>query len=562
MNCTGADLTWSVGESCSPDLCPNPPGGACCNLGNGQCQDNYLQVVCVGNDLVWIEETLCANVACSVPPQDPCPCDANVDNNGIIDINDAVCIMECRGGDCSCCLSSCDVNCDGVVDEGDASDDIFETPSAWLCRFRAGAPEACCPGPSGPSGACCDSTTGICINEVFEGDCTGVDLTWSEGLSCAQVECIGPPTGACCNTSNGHCTDGAFEVDCAGAGLTWSPSTACSSASCSVPPQDPCTCGADVNNDGVVSLVDAACIADCKLSNCSCCLSSCDVNCDGVVDAGDLGDDTLNDDSAWLCLFLNMAPETCCAVPPVPDATAPAPGRYLRFELPAALVRGSAKDAIRITIVSLDGFAVPALNTLWVGASIAAPEEDSSQPGLTFTAAPLQCAPHFRNWGGVGVISVYAAELMPGSEYIVQRVSETCADLNDESCYTAGLTISTGKFGDIVDPFHPDSAQPDFRDIAAIVKKFQADPGAPIKSVAQIQGKVVDPMKPVSFKDIANVVSAYVGTSFAEILGTLGPCVCPSPVVCGATACASDDECGGGLCTEGACADACGRCRP
>lgn len=146
-------------------------------------------------------------ICCAYIPLSPvraCPCDADVDNNGITDFNDSACIMECRGGDCSCCLSSCDVNCDGVVDTGDIGDDILNDPSAWRCLFHGGSVGSCCPG---APGACCDSTTGICTNEVLEGDCTGANVTWSEGLTCAQLNCADPPAGACCNTGNGGCDD-------------------------------------------------------------------------------------------------------------------------------------------------------------------------------------------------------------------------------------------------------------------------------------------------------------------------------------------------------------------
>ncbi len=289
------------------------------------------------------------------PPQDPCTCDGDVDNNGVVDFNDGACVMACRGGDCSCCLSSCDVNCDGVVDTGDIGDDVINDPSAWLCLFQGGSPDVCCPG---PSGACCESDTGICTDGVVEGDCTAVnevwsvgmscvdvpcsgpatgaccdlgtgscreDVTaagctgasevWSEGLSCAAVDCPTPPGGACCNLGNGHCEDGVLLVSCDGPGLVWTESTLCAAVGCAVPPQDPCPCDGDVDNSGLVDINDGACIMECRGGDCSCCLSSCDVNCDGVVDAGDIGDDVINDDSAWRCLFYGMSPEQCCPGP-------------------------------------------------------------------------------------------------------------------------------------------------------------------------------------------------------------------------------------------------------
>ena len=299
-------------------------------------------------------------------PQDPCTCNGDVDNSGTVDALDGVCIMDCRGGDCSCCLSSCDVNCDGVVDTGDIGDDILNDPSAWLCLFEGGPSETCCPD---PTGACCDASTGGCANGAAEGECAGLDVTWSEGLTCVQVTCLGPPTGACCdldfgtceeevlsancsganhlwseglsclaaacpvppggaccNLGNGLCTDGVVAAECDGPDLVWTNSTLCSAVECSVPPQDPCTCDGDVDNSGQVDILDGVCIADCKAGGCSCCLSSCDVNCDGVVDAGDAGDDILNDPSTWLCLFQGGSPEVCCPGPAAASSLVPPDG--------------------------------------------------------------------------------------------------------------------------------------------------------------------------------------------------------------------------------------------
>ena len=39
---------------------------------------------------------------------------------------------------------------------------------------------------------------------------------------------------------------------------------------------------------------------------------------------------------------------------------------------------------------------------LWLGAPSDAPEEDSSKPGQTFSAAPLSCVPVFRDWTADG----------------------------------------------------------------------------------------------------------------------------------------------------------------
>ena len=54
-----------------------------------------------------------------------CPCDGDVDGNNSVQFQDALCILDCMAGDCSCCVASCDVNCDGFVDAGDLGDDPF-----------------------------------------------------------------------------------------------------------------------------------------------------------------------------------------------------------------------------------------------------------------------------------------------------------------------------------------------------------------------------------------------------------------------------------------------------
>ncbi len=235
--------------------------------------------------------------------------------------------------------------------------------------------------------------------------------------------------------------------------------------------------------------------------------------------------------------------------------------RYLRFAAPPPTPSG-VNEIIRVTVTALDGFNVPVNNEYYVGPPVAAPEEDSSQPGLTFTAAPLQCDPYIHNWSSEGIISVYGAEIMPSSSYVVQRASVLCPDLAMESCWSDPLVITTAFFGDVVGPYSPTPFQPDFKDIQAYVAKFLGNPGAPIKSVAQLQPNVVSPMNAVDFKDIATVVQAFLGTSYASVNSILGPCTCPSNIICGNNACANDVQCGTGFCIDGFCTDRCGRCTP
>ncbi len=277
--CMGVNQVWSVGLSCSAVECPTPPGGACCNLGNGHCEDGVLSVACDGSGLVWTELTLCSAVTCAVPPQDPCTCDGDVDNNGTVNIVDGVCIMECRNGDCSCCLSSCDVNCDGVVDMQDIADDVITTPSTWLCLFQGGLPEVCC---VDASGACCDTTTGGCTNGVFELSCTGVDLVWSQGLSCAAASCPIPPDGACCDLARGSCQGDVLEVDCTGVDPAWSQGLSCAEVSCPIPPNGACCDLARGSCQGDVLEVDCTGVDLVWSQGLSCAAVSCPIPPDGA----------------------------------------------------------------------------------------------------------------------------------------------------------------------------------------------------------------------------------------------------------------------------------------
>jgi len=251
-----------------------------------------------------------------------------------------------------------------------------------------------------------------------------------------------------------------------------------------------------------------------------------------------------------------------CAAPPNPDplTVVDAGNRYLRVIAPEGTA-GPQDEVIRVHFISLDGFPSPPEQYLYVGAPFQAPEEDSSQPGLTFTAAPLQCEPYFHNWSGEGTIAIYGAEIMPTSVYEVQRATLNCPNLADEQCWsTVSAQHETQKYGDVtgVWAWENISPQPDFNDIAALVNKFLAAPGAPPKAICQLQPNLTFPDRAIDFRDIAADVQGFLGTSYAD--SYFGPCTCPSSVTCGTTPCTSDLACGGGICIHGFCGDECGRC--
>jgi len=283
---------------------------------------------------------------------------------------------------------------------------------------------------------------------------------------------------------------------------------------------------------------------------------------------------TLTVDNLGLTEFIPLAPDPLVAV----DGG----NRYLRVSADT----DPGQQAIRVTFVNLDGYPEPA--PLYAGAPVSAPEEDQAKPGQTFAVAPLSCTPHFTDWTVQGTIAIYGAEIMPGSTYEVQRANADCPNLTvDEACWSDPVTITTLKYGDVWANFYappPAPQQPDFGDIAAMVRKFQGtaskcnggsndglacaddlacsggtcDITAPLKSTSQLQPNSVFPSRSIDFKDIAADVGAFTGSAYSAV--NSGPCTCPSSVACGATSCTNDLACGGGLCVNGFCGDACGRC--
>ncbi len=235
--------------------------------------------------------------------------------------------------------------------------------------------------------------------------------------------------------------------------------------------------------------------------------------------------------------------------------------RYLRFSVPASVP--PAETVVRVKVTTLQGFPIPTPDVFYVGMPFEAPEEDSSDPFRTFTAAPFQCTPFAHMWSNEGIVSTYGSEILPNSTYDVQLALAGCPNLDvNEACWSAPLSITTAVFGDVVDPFSPEPLQPDFKDINAYVQKFLGAPDAPIKSVVQLVPNLVFPDRSLTFKDINAVVQSFLGLSFSSLTTVSGPCVCPSVVTCDATPCTTDVPCGDGFCINGGCTDACGRCEP
>ena len=75
-----------------------------------------------------------------------CPCDGDINDNGVFDTRDLDTLLECISGECADCVNSCDVNCDGTIDYVDLG--------VVHCQYTAGT-------------ECCGEPTGSCFLDSY-----------------------------------------------------------------------------------------------------------------------------------------------------------------------------------------------------------------------------------------------------------------------------------------------------------------------------------------------------------------------------------------------------------
>ncbi len=184
--------------------------------------------------------------------------------------------------------------------------------------------------------------------------------------------------------------------------------------------------------------------------------------------------------------------------------------RYVSF------IPGNAGEptALRVTLANLDLFGSFNGQVRWVGPPQDYPEGGNPVP--TFSAAQLQCEPHFMDWGNIDLLHVFGSEIVPSSTYEVQAIHESCIEqITDEFAYSLPLVTTTAKWGDVVEPFNPPSvsAQPSISDILSIVDKWLGNLN-PIKASAQLIPELLNPSLPVGIADILADVDAWLGTPY------------------------------------------------
>ncbi len=260
-----------------------------------------------------------------------------------------------------------------------------------------------------------------------------------------------------------------------------------------------------------------------------------DCNNNLVRDACDISAETSQD------IDENGIPDECEAnVPPmvVADPGTFAESRFISFGVPSFTAGSPIETAIRVRLTSLHhvdppytgGPSVPFTSfegqVRWVGPPTSYIESTSDE--TPFTVSALQCASFYTDWSTVGLLHVTGAEVVPSSFYSVENVAAVCVP-NEAGCaaVSAALTMTTTRWGDVVEPFNPPSntSQPDFGDIAALVNKFKSAAGAPTKARTLLAGinanGVIDPSPDLGFTHISAGVDAFKGSPYPY---TIAPC--------------------------------------
>ena len=222
-----------------------------------------------------------------------------------------------------------------------------------------------------------------------------------------------------------------------------------------------------------------------------------------------------------------MCEEVVCThvKPPEPDPAVIDGGygtrnRYISFIGKTFDEDPEVQTAIRMTFKAL---APPADiyngDQWWVGQPVEVTQasgSDASIPPPTIWVAPLTCgAPYYDDWAQYGIIHVFDAGIINGSEYHIQKIAADCPAA-DEGSYSEPLWINTSVYGDVCGATcaSPPQGVVDFGDIACIVAKFKNDPGSMCKSRADIIGNGPTdppPNRKVDFMDISAGVAAFTG---------------------------------------------------
>jgi len=368
---------------------------------------------------------------------------------------------------------------------------------------------ACCL----PSGACiaqgpveCTAAGGTTVSACL-GDCNG---NGRDDACETWTDCNGNGIPDTCDVENGS------ETDCNHNGAPDSCEIAAGADDCDADGiLDECEIsGNDCNGNGILDACDAqGGQGDCNGNGIP---DVCDLGAGVAVDCNDTGTLDACDiaDGTSLDVDGNCIPDECDQNPaPLAEVGGLKKSRFISF----VPVNAGCNVAVRVKMVSLrplgvgDRFASFEGQWRWLGPSTA--YLDLTLSGEVYnTLSVLQCDPHFMEWGPVGLIHSYGPEIMPDSQYEVQFFDGDCGDVNDPACFSDPLPVATSRWADVDPPFADDPVdpgiQPDYRDVAAIVRKFIGfvDPS---KMRCDLEPNLLNVNAPIDFRDIYTCVIAF-----------------------------------------------------
>lgn len=208
--------------------------------------------------------------------------------------------------------------------------------------------------------------------------------------------------------------------------------------------------------------------------------------------------------------------------------------RFISFDIDT----GATPSAYRVRLVSLHHPVPPYFGGLasdfsayegeyrWVGDATTYVESTTNSTPVH--AALLECDPFYRDWSAIDLLHVTGSAVVPSSVYEVQSIAQGL-DINEESNYSAPITVVTGRWGDVVYPYNPPSStvQPDATDHAALTDKFRSLMGSVSKPRALLSGSgmsdIPDLTLDVDFAEISSCLDAFRGRPYPYG----GPTPCP-----------------------------------
>jgi len=188
--------------------------------------------------------------------------------------------------------------------------------------------------------------------------------------------------------------------------------------------------------------------------------------------------------------------------PPVPDGMPKS--RYISFT-PG---NPGQMTALRVTLARV-GNSADNGKVRWVGP----PGDYNDCPARPFKAAFLQCAPHYQDWGPVGLLDVTGGNVAGDGIYAVQAIAGG-DDIENEANYSAPAIILTGRYTDTVGIWNgatwtPPDGLITFHDFVAGLDTFACMP----TSLERPRSKTrrIEPNIGVGFDSVDNHPPGFIG---------------------------------------------------